>query len=244
MKQKQKKSGKGGQFTELVNSLRQCQLFAGLSEAELEAIAKFSQIKKLSKGGFLFHQGDQAEGFYVVQRGAIKIHRINAWGKEQVVHIARPGGSFGEAILATDIGYPADACAVEDSSIILIPKAEFTRLLQRQPKLSLRMVASMGQHLRNLVTLIDDLTLKDAETRLANWLVRRCPNPDSAKAVSIQLGVTKMVLAAELGTASETLSRTLAKFRAQNLVKVQGKTVTVLSPAKLNQLLRQNLGEG
>jgi CRP/FNR family transcriptional regulator len=55
--------------------------------------------------------------------------------------------------------------------------------------------------------------------------------------------MTKRVLAAELGTVSETFSRTLAKFREQKLIGVAGKVVTVLSPARLTKLLRRNLGE-
>jgi CRP/FNR family transcriptional regulator len=81
------------------------------------------------------------------------------------------------------------------------------------------------------------------ETRLANWLVKRCPNPQSDKPVAIELKMTKRVLAAELGTVSETFSRTLASFRERKLVSVKGKTITVLSPMALNALLRRNLGE-
>jgi CRP/FNR family transcriptional regulator len=81
------------------------------------------------------------------------------------------------------------------------------------------------------------------ETRLANWLVNRCPNPQSDTPVKIELTMTKRVLAAELGTVSETFSRTLAKFREQKLIGVAGKVVTVLSPARLTTLLRRNLGE-
>lgn len=87
------------------------------------------------------------------------------------------------------------------------------------------------------------MTLKDVETRLANWLIKRCPDPESAQPVTVELKTTKRVLAAEVGTISETLSRTLAKFRQQKLVTVKGKTVVVLSPAKLNDLLRHNRGE-
>jgi len=81
------------------------------------------------------------------------------------------------------------------------------------------------------------------QTRLANWLVKRCPDPHGQAPVRLELTVTKRVLAAELGTISETLSRTLAKLREQRLLEVKGKTVTVLSPAKLSALLRRNLGE-
>ncbi|MGD0259477.1 MAG: helix-turn-helix domain-containing protein [Verrucomicrobiota bacterium] len=61
--------------------------------------------------------------------------------------------------------------------------------------------------------------------------------------VSHSVKTTKRVLAAELGTVSETFSRTLAKFRQQKLVPVKGKTLTVLCPLKLKELLRRNLGE-
>ena len=59
----------------------------------------------------------------------------------------------------------------------------------------------------------------------------------------VELTTTKPVLAAELGTVSETFSRTLAKFREQNLVTTTGKTCVVLSPARLSALLRRNLGD-
>ena len=105
------------------------------------------------------------------------------------------------------------------------------------------MLGSMSSHLRVLVGQLEDLTLKDVETRLANWLVKRCPNPQAEAPVKIELTMTKRVLAAELGTVGETFSRTLAKFREQKLLTVKGKTVTVLSPVKLSALLRRNLGE-
>jgi CRP/FNR family transcriptional regulator len=145
--------------------------------------------------------------------------------------------------LASEKGYPADAVALEPCQVLLVQKNGILALLRRQPELALRMLGSMSSHLRVLVGQLEDLTLKDVETRLANWLVKRCPNPQSDQAVRIELTMTKRVLAAELGTVSETFSRTLAKFREQKLITVKGKTVTVLSPMKLNALLRRNLGE-
>jgi CRP/FNR family transcriptional regulator len=105
------------------------------------------------------------------------------------------------------------------------------------------MLASMSGHLRALVGQLEDLTLRNVETRLANWLIKRCPDPASDKPVTIHLTITKRVLAAELGTVSETFSRTLAKFREQKLVTVKGKTLVLLSPVRLTALLRENLGE-
>jgi CRP/FNR family transcriptional regulator len=227
----------------IINTLRNCQLFVGLPQKDLEAIADVAVVKSLEKGDYLFHEGEPARGFYIVQRGAVNVHRVNAAGKEQIIHIFRTGDSFAEVALASPTGYPADARVIEPSQVLLVQKEGILALIRRQPELALRMLGSMSSHLRTLVGQLEDLTLKDVETRLANWLVKRCPEPQSEKPVSIELGITKRVLAAELGTVGETFSRTLAGFRERKLVSVKGKTITVLSPAGLNSLLRRNLGE-
>ena len=166
--------------TAIANALRSCQLFAGMSPVELAAIAEFTVVKNVPKAGYLFREGDPSTGFYVVQTGAINVHRVNAVGKEQIIHVFRAGESFAEGTLATDKGYPADARAVETSQVLLVQKSGMLALLRRQPELALRMLGSMSGHLRILVAQLEDLTLKDVETRLANWLLKRCPSPDSS----------------------------------------------------------------
>ena len=234
-----------GKFKQLVteNTLRGCQLFIGLPASDISAIASLVIPKQLAKGDYLFREGDPSEGFYIVQKGAINVHRVGAGGKEQVIHLFRPIESFAEATLATEAGYPADARATEPSTVLLVPKRDFVDLLRKRPELSLRMLGSMSQHLRVIVGLLDDLTLKDIETRLANWLLKQCPHPMSNGAVEIKLDRTKRVLAAEMGITSETLSRTLAKFRDQKLLRVSGKSIVITQPRKLEALLREHLGE-
>jgi CRP-like cAMP-binding protein len=225
------------------NTLRSCQLFLGLPAADISAIASFVIPKHLDKGEYLFREGHRSEGFYIVQKGAINVHRVSAAGKEQVIHVFYPIESFAEATLATDGGYPADARATEPSTILLVPKTDFVDLLRKRPELALRMLGSMSQHLRVIVGLLDDLTLKDMETRLANWILKRCPRPIPLDSAIVQLDRTKRVLAAEMGITSETLSRTLAKFRDQKLLRVKGNTITVTKPRELQKLLQRNLGE-
>jgi CRP-like cAMP-binding protein len=225
------------------NTLRSCQLFMGLPVSDITAIASFVIPKHLDKGKYLFHEGDRSEGFYIVQKGAINVHRVSAAGREQVIHLFRPIESFAEATLATEEGYPADARATEPTTVLLVPKNDFVDLLRKRPELALRMLGSMSQHLRVIIGLLDDLTLKDMETRVANWLLKRCPRPIGNREVEIKLDRTKRVLAAELGATSETLSRTLAKFRDRKLLRVKANTLIVTRPAELQKLFREHLGE-
>ena len=160
-------------------------------------------------------------------------------GKEQVIHVFRAGESFAEAALASPSGYLADARAVEPSTVLLIPKVEILELLGRRPDLALRMLGSMSAHLRVLIGMLDDLTLKDVDTRLLNWLIKH----GHGRPGTIPLPGTKRVLAAELGTSSETLSRTLGRLRDKQLISVAAKTITVNNFPALEAVLRRNLGE-
>ena len=231
-------------ITGLTGTMRCCQLFTGLPPEDLITIAGFTRPLSLAKDDYLFHEGEASRGLYVVQAGAINVHRVNAAGKEQVIHVFRSGESFAEAALASPTGYPADARAVEPSTVLLIPKAPILELIGRRPDLALRMLGSMSVHLRVLVGMLDDLTLKDVETRLLNWLVKHSRSaPESGAGPVIKLAGTKRVLAAELGTSSETLSRTLARLRGKKLITVAAKTITVHDAGALAGMLRHNLGE-
>ncbi len=227
-------------LTGLIGTLRCCHLFSGVPAEDLAAIAAFTTALTIPKDDYLFHEGEAARGFYLVQSGAFNVHRVSAAGKEQVIHIFRAGESFAETALASTTGYPAHARAVEPSTVLLIPKIPVLELIGRRPDLALRMLGSMSTHLRVLVGMLDDLTLKDVESRLLNWLNK---HGSTAPNGVIKLPSTKRVLAAELGTSSETLSRTLARLRAQKLISVAAKTITVHNVKELVAQLRRNLGE-
>ncbi|MBI4658215.1 MAG: Crp/Fnr family transcriptional regulator [Verrucomicrobia bacterium] len=224
------------------NTLRKCDLFSDLPTETLRGIAAISVVKSLGKGDYLFHEGIAVHGFYVVQQGAIKLHRVNASGKEQVIHVFRQFEVLGEEALLSEVGYPADACATEPSRVVLVRRAEFLALLRRQPELVVGLLRSLGHQFRLLLDLLEDLTLKDVQTRLANWLIQRCPNPESDTPYTIELPMAKRLLASELGTVSETFSRALAKFKKKKLLTIDGKCVTLLSPSRLVRLMRTNLG--
>lgn len=215
--------------TALSASLRRSRMFADLSSENLEAVAGVCTVKSLAKGEMLFREGDRAEGFYVLQTGAISVFKLTADGREQIICVFRPPESFAEVTLATVEAYPAHAVALEPSQVILVQRAGFRELLCRKPELSLHMLASMSLHLKHLVQTLQDYKGRQIEGRLADWLLRHAP----AGASEFTLPVTKKNLAGQLGVTSETLSRTLARFRAEELIRVDGPRVRLLAPAGL-----------
>src|ERR1043165_7235440 len=175
----------------ITNTLRRCELFAGMRQADIDTIAALTVVKSLDKGQYLYRQSDDPYGFFIVQNGAINVHRVNASGREQVLHVFRAGESLAEETVVTDTGgYPADARAVEDSQVLQVQKAGFMALLKRHPELALKILNAMGRQIRALISHFDDVTLKHVEARLANWLLQHCPDPNSAEPVRIELSTT------------------------------------------------------
>jgi CRP/FNR family transcriptional regulator len=217
----------------VLRTLRACRLFQGVPVAWVRRVAAFTIVKHLARGDYLFHQGSPVHGVFIVRRGAVRLHRVNSFGREQTIHVFRPVESFGEESLVAAGGCLADACATEPAEVLLVQRRGLLALLKRQPELALCLLRAMEHHVQLLIGLLDDLTLKDVKTRFALWLLHHCPDPASPKPIAIHLPGTKRVLAAELGTVSETLSRTVAKFRDWNLLAVRGSSVTLLNPRRL-----------
>ena len=209
----------------LTSTLRQSRMFADLSFDNLMAVADVCSLKSLQKGATLFREGDRAEGFYVLQTGAISVFKITPDGREQIICVFRAPESFAEVTLATVEAYPANAVALENSQVILVQRAGFRDLIRRNPELSLHMLASMSLHLKHLVQTLQDYKGRQFEGRLADWLLRHAPEG----APVFELPVTKKNLAGQLGVTSETLSRTFARFRDEGLIRVEGPRVLLLN---------------
>ena len=107
-------------------------------------------------------------------------------------------------------GYPAYAEALAKSRAVLLPKTEFLELLRREPTISLGIIATLSRYLKQFADRIDDLSLKDVSARLARWFLHTA---DEVGREFWDLDITKTELASQMGTVSETLSRTPAPLQ-------------------------------
>jgi len=220
----------------LKSILRESSLFAELNSQELDIVVDACVTKRLDKGETLFREGSPAQGFYIVQSGAICLSRLSFEGKEQVISVFKPVTCFAEASLTTLDTYPANAAALEASQVILVRKDKFREIIKAQPDVALSMLGSMSIHLKHLVQMIDDLKFKQIECRLANWLARNVANQDDAPSI-VDLPMSKKLLASQLGVTSETLSRAFARFRKEDIIEVDGRHITIKDPAALSKYL-------
>jgi CRP-like cAMP-binding protein len=221
-----------------IQALKSTPLLGGLDLKEIERLAAAAVPSKLERKEQLFLEGDKVKGFYLVLQGLLKIYKVSADGKEQVLHLVEPGQTFAAGALFEFEGYPAGAEAVEPSEVLLIPSGEFTHLLDTEPQLCRKMFKELSIWLQRLTDIIYSLAFRDVEKRLASYLVEQCrkeggPRPGQR----IDLGIEKSLLASYLGTIPETFSRTLRKMQVHGLVDVDGSEITIRDAEGLRQML-------
>lgn len=209
--------------------IKQCQLFYGVTEADLSLLTSILRIRKFDKGEVLFEDGAAAEGFYIVASGKVKIYKLSPDGRERILHVVQVGHSFAEAAIFDDGRYPAFAETLQNSTLLFFPKRDFLDLLHHHSQLAINMIAGLSNFLRQFTVQIEDLTFRDVPARLARYLL----NFYDEKRVLVTLPVSKSQLASNLGTTSETLSRTFRKLSDDEIISVHGKNINILDSNRL-----------
>lgn len=219
--------------------LRKAPLFATLPDDDLRRVADLAVSRRFSKKDAVFREGDRAEGFFLVASGKVKVFKLSGEGKEQVLHVLEAGQTFAEAVIFEGGVYPAHAETLTDTELLFLPKRPFLELLERYPKLAIRMLASLSRWLKRMTDLVESLSLKDVETRLVFYLSEelKARGISPADGAALDLPVSKNVLASRLGTVPETFSRTLKKLQVDDLIDVRGKQIRILSAERLFSIL-------
>ena len=221
-----------------MSALRSCQLFVGLPEYNIEELDSIAYPRSFSKEEIIFADGEEGEGFYVVIDGRVKIYKIGADGREQILHFVSDGDPFAEITLFADTAYPAFAKAVTNVQTLFFRRDDFKALVCKDPQLSLNMIAILSRHLRRFAVLVEELSLKDVPARVARYLLNLTPRDGwgGEGGIQVELDTSKTELAQRLGTISETISRTLGKMKASGLIDIDGKKITILDEEMLEEL--------
>lgn len=221
--------------------------FGGVTPEERATLVELGRVREVAANTLLFQHGDRYQGFYLLLEGTVQIYRMSPEGRMLVLHVIRPGESFAEVPLfeeqdaaATSATYPATAETLEDSVALFFPAEPFLAFIDENPRTALRMLGQMAGRLREAVRQLDAVSLRDVQERLARHLVAQVPmtpdEPDSAP--TVELDIPKSVLAAELGTVPETLSRALRRLEEQNLIRSDPSEIALTDVRGLRRLGR------
>ncbi len=213
-----------------------CPLFSGLSLEEMEKIEAVALQKKYEKKEVIFSEGEEAKGFFLVIKGRVKIYKISAEGKEKIIYLPSVGETFAEAALFSGGKYPAYAEPLTYSTLLFFPKDRFIKLIEDNPQLSLNMLGTLSQFLHKYNRMIEELSFQDVSSRLARYFIVLWEKGGKMNDMEVELDMNKTQLASHLGTISETLSRTLKKFKDNNLIHVRKNHIQLIDYDKIEAI--------
>lgn len=205
-------------------------LFNEIAPAELDKIAASVSEMHVSRGEILFRRGDPCLGFHIVIYGQIKLAFTSADGNEKVVEIIGPGFSFGEAVMFVEKPYVVTAQALADSMLLHVPKSAVFEEIERDPKFARKLLAGLSRRLHGLICDVEAYSLSSGTQRVIGYLLKS-ETPSDGDQITLQ--VSKTVLASRLNLTPEHFSRILHDLAAKQMIRIDGRTITILDIEKL-----------
>lgn len=199
----------------------------------MRQLMRQSAVRAYKRHEIIFMEGDAYAGLYLVLSGRVKAFKTNPEGKEQIIHLLGPREPFADVPLFTGGPYAVTAQALEDTRLLFIPRQAFLDLLHGNPEISLRMLGAFAKRLRQMVNLVESLSLKEVTARLARYLADEATKASHS---TFDLPISKVNLAAFLGTIPETLSRSLHELENRGIIAVQGKQIVIRNKTMLQQM--------
>ncbi len=226
-------------FPVSLEELHDVYLFRKLDTSQLELIQKTMHTQHIAEKQLIFNHGDAADRFFLLRSGQIKLFRLSPEGAEKVIEIIRPGQTFAEAIMfMDDHSYPVSAEVLENGELVSFDALVLTDILHGSIDACFDLMAILCQRMHKWINEIDKLTLHNATFRLASYLLESFP-PGVIESPQIHLTTPKHVIASRLSIKPETLSRILSKLTKQDLISVEGTTITLCDINGLRNLLHQ-----
>jgi CRP/FNR family cyclic AMP-dependent transcriptional regulator len=211
-----------------LETLRRVPIFADLSEAELQFLAERAVPRNYGRGEIVFSEGDRCTGLFVVESGHLRIFKSSPNGREQVLTVEGPGSSVAELPVFDGGSYPASTAAADEARVHFISKQDFHSLCLVHPPVALKVLKVVGARLRKLVGIIEELSFTTVRSRLVSVLVRLARGGRKTPAgIEIQLPPSNQELASQIGTVRELVSRNLSRLQAEDLIRMEAKTVII-----------------
>ena len=202
-------------------------LGTSLSSSELRGLEAMQQLRWLNSGELAFSREQRARDVHAVISGAVGLGQRREDGSFDLQRSVQGPQWLDLSSAWLGGGYGQDAVALGRAGVLELPIAAVRELLQREAALGERLLVGLAQTVRHLASMSYDLVYKDAEHRLADWLLRRCVA--EGEELLVPMSERKADVAAQLGITPETFSRTLKALRVKGIIEVSGYTIKVLN---------------
>lgn len=219
-------------MTVQLDLLKRVPYFSGLSLADLESIKKLVFEKTADRAETVVLEGEPAANLYFVASGAVRVFKTSAEGKEQVLSIVRPGESFNEVPVFDGGPNPASVRAMSPVVLYEIKRNDMEDILRSHPQIALNVIKVLAKRVRQLVSLVEDLSFRHVIGRVAKILFE---NIRGEKGDGPRL--TQQEMAAMAGTAREVVGRSLKALEEQGAIKLDRHRIIIMDKEALQKII-------
>ena len=216
---------------DLTGILGRTSLFGSVPDQDLEAVVAVSRLRAFRRGQVVFTRGDPGDALIVVISGRVKVVMRSADGAELTLTIIQPGAVLGEISVADGGPRSADAEALEDCQLLLVPRDTVLSLCARVPAAAQALLVLITANLRRLTEEASDLVFLDLPRRVAKVLLNQARSDDGA----IRLNLRQEELARQVGGTRQSVNTALRGFQRRGWIEVRDRTVIVTDATALGR---------
>ncbi|WP_254901255.1 Crp/Fnr family transcriptional regulator [Tuberibacillus sp. Marseille-P3662] len=219
----------------MMDILRGLPLFSELNDEELKKLEAITKKKTYSKRQYIFMEGEPREAVYFIQKGSVKIFKVDENGNEQVINLLQKGEMFPHIGFFDTTPYPATAEIIETAELFVIRIDDFDNLLIEQPAIALKVMKIMGQKLLNLQQRVQELISQDTFHRTVRTLLRLADEVGETndQEVRINMPITNQDFANMVGSTRETINRVLGQLKKEGLLETDRHGIFIYDLQKL-----------
>lgn len=198
-------------------------LFQRLDESAVMEISRLAQRRSYASGELIGLEGEPCDIVYFVAQGWVKVYKLSLEGREQVLTRLGPGDSL-YLVPAFDGGpNPASAEALTEATLYAFRREDFLWILRHHPQVTLTVLRDLAAKLRHLTVLVEDLSLRTVEGRLAKLLLNLAAEGNVAPR-----RMTQQEMAAQLGTVREVVGRALVELERNGLIRKERHRIVIV----------------
>ncbi|MCK6539171.1 MAG: Crp/Fnr family transcriptional regulator [Anaerolineales bacterium] len=204
--------------------LKSVSYFSELDDAALNLLAQSAIRRAYDAGQVILIEGEPCAGLYIVESGWLKAVKIGADGREQVLQTLRAGEAFNALSVFTDAPNQATVSVLEDSIVWLVQREFLLGLMDARPALARQVVKDLAGRVMHLIRLVEDLSLRSVEARLARLLLEQA----EGGSVQRRRWATQAEMASRLGTVPDVVNRALRKLAEEGMIHVARHQIQIL----------------
>ena len=210
------------------NEQRAPDLFQGLTAEELREVEHVTRTRAFRRGEVIYTPGETGEALFLLREGAVQIYRLSPEGRKLVIAHLLPFSFFGELSCIGQGMYDTFAEVTEDSTIVTMDCAVLNRLLLSKPQVARRILEAFGRRVLEAERQLEDTVFKGIAARVAALLLREADGDEVD-------GLSHQDIAERLGVYRETATNALNELKADSLIRIGRKHITILDRERLER---------